>query len=122
MSSESNLPFAQRISQSRSIQGVARALGIFAKRFPGHSKVTLEHIKLDEGQEGTLTNFEAPESSGEIGHEIFLDILEKTERLQEIEVLLSSPSMTEAEATLLKEEGAALVEKLYGVQLGSANG
>lgn len=80
----------------------------FTKRYPGKTQVIIESL-----DEGFLTHFSAPEISGAEGHEIFLEILEQTERLMEIEILLRSPSISDNDASVLKEEGMRLFEKLY---------
>lgn len=81
----------------------------FTKRYPGKTQVVIESL-----DEGFLTHFSAPEISGAEGHEIFLEILEQTERLMEIEVLLRSPSLSDSDASTLKDEGMRIFEKLYG--------
>lgn len=113
MSIENEMPFEHRLTERRSIQALVRAIAVFTKRFPGKSLLTIESL-VEQGEIAAVAHFGAPESSGKKGHEKFLELLEKTERIMEIEYLLTNSLVAKDDLLKLKSEGEALLKDLYG--------
>lgn len=104
--------FASKVAGSSSVRVLARTMMLFAREFKGDNKVVLELID----EEGVAVHFGAPPSAAENGHDRFICVLEKTERLVFLEgmvVEMKAMGIPPEFINPLVDEATALARGLY---------
>lgn len=108
-----NLGFGPALAQSRTVQGVLRALNLFGEKYPG--VCTLVFKRVDEN--GVEVDFgTAHKRASKDGLDDFLSMVTQTDELMLLEAMVSNLRDRGADPALVAafvDEAAALVEKLY---------
>lgn len=112
--------FAQKLAQSKSMQGLVRALGLFAKRHPDGGSVKVQWM---DG--GASVDFGAGASAAERGPMDFIEALEKTEELMFLEQVIDRLKGWGGQAELidsLVEQAEKLAREIYKSEWNDAAG
>ena len=107
----SELGFAGAVSQSRSIQGLARVLKLYAARHPGPCE-----LRMKMSGEGVEIDFGSGQAGAATGLDDFLRYLQQTDELMLLEAMVAILRDRRADEALIEsliEEAHELVAVLY---------